>query len=75
MEVLLKGIPDEIGEEKVKEWVGILVERHENEKLNQIKEVVQATEAAKSGIDNFRKANALTPRFEKVEEVKEEVKE
>lgn len=68
MDITFTGIPDAIGEQQAKEWMAILVERYENAKLNQIKEVVQATEAAKNGIDTFRTANALTPKFAKVEE-------
>ena len=74
MDILVKGVPEEIGEQQFREWCSIIVERYENAKLNQIKEVVQATEAAKSGIDGFRVANALKPKFAKVEEVIEEVK-
>jgi hypothetical protein len=73
MDVLIKGVPEEIGETQFREWCSIIVERFENAKLNQIKEVVQATEAAKSGIDGFRVANALKPKFAKVEEVVEAV--
>ena len=60
------------------EWAAILIERFENAKLNQIKEVVEASEAAKNGIDAFRVANSLEPKFPKsavnvpVEEVKAE---
>jgi hypothetical protein len=68
MDITFTGIPDAIGEQQAKEWMAILVERFENAKLNQIKEVVQATEAAKTGIDSFRTANALAPKFSKVEE-------
>ena len=78
MDITLKNIPDEIvigglsGEAAICEWVGIAVERFHNAKLNQIKEVVQATEAAKTGIDSFRTANALAPKFAKAEEKVEE---
>jgi hypothetical protein len=75
MDITFTGIPDAIGEAQAKEWMAILVERFENAKLNQIKEVVQATEAAKTGIDTFRTANNLTAKFTKVEEVKEEIVE
>jgi len=76
MDVTLKGIPDEIGEVKVKEWISVLVERYHNQKINEIPEVIQATETAKLGIDSFRKANSLVPKFEAVgEEAIEPVKE
>jgi hypothetical protein len=68
MDITFTGIPDGIGEQQAKEWMAVLVERFENAKLNQIKAVVEATEAAKSGIDTFRTANALAPKFAKVEE-------
>jgi hypothetical protein len=71
VDITFTGIPDEIDEQQAKEWMAILIERFENAKLNQIKEVVQATEAAKKGIDTFRTANALAPKFAKAEEVKE----
>jgi allophanate hydrolase subunit 1 len=71
MDVLVKGIPEEIGEAQVKEWVAILVERFENNKVNQIKEVKQAVTTAQTNIDSFRAANALQAKFAK-EEVKAE---
>ena len=71
MDLEIKGIPEGITEAKVREWVAILVERYENAKVNQIEAVKTATETAKTNIDTFRKANLLTPKFEKVEEVKE----
>jgi hypothetical protein len=72
MDVTIKGVPDAIGEQQFREWCSIIVERFENAKLNQIKEVVQATEAAKTGIDSFRVANNLTAKFAKAEEAKVE---
>jgi hypothetical protein len=71
MDLVLKGIPDGITETNVREWVSVLIERYENQKVNQIEAVKTATEAARTNIDTFRKANSLTPKFEKVEEVKE----
>jgi hypothetical protein len=67
MEVLVKGIPEGISEAQVKEWVAVLIERFENAKVNQIQAVKDAVVTAQTGIDGFRKANALTPKFEKVE--------
>jgi hypothetical protein len=72
VDITILGLPDEIGEQQAKEWMAILCERFHNAKLNQIKEVVQATEAAKTGIDTFRTANALQPKFAKAEEKAEE---
>jgi hypothetical protein len=63
MDVTLQGIPDEIGETQVKEWVAILVERFENDKVNQIKEVKDALVVAQNNINSFRTANALQPKF------------
>ena len=71
MDLTIKGIPEGITEAQVKEWCGVLIERYENQKVNQIEAVKTATEAARNNIDAFRKANALIPKFEKVEEVKE----
>jgi hypothetical protein len=69
MDITFTGIPDGIGEQQAKEWMAILVERFHNAQLNQIKAVVEATEATKSSIDTFRTANALTPKFTKPEAV------
>ena len=71
MDVLVKGIPDGITEANVKEWCAVLIERFENQKVNQIEAVKTATETAKTNIDTFRIANLLTAKFAKVEEVKE----
>ena len=68
MDMELKGIPDGITETQVKEWVSILIERHHNAKIQQIPELVSATELAKTEIDSFRKANALQAKFEVVKE-------
>ena len=72
MDLTITGIPVGITEAQVKEWVAVLVERYENAKVNAIPEVKTATETAKTNIDTFRKQNALTPKFEKVEEIKEQ---
>ena len=71
MDITLKGLPDSLQEGQVKEWVAVLVERHENAKVNALPAVIQAANSAKTSIDGFRKANALTPKFEKVEAVEE----
>lgn len=71
MDVTILGIPDGIAEQQVREWVAILVERFENQKLNQIQAVSDAVKTSQANIDTFRKANTLTPKFEKVEEIKE----
>jgi hypothetical protein len=42
------------------------------EKMNSIPEVSAAIKAGQTGIDSFRTANALAPKFTKVEPVKEE---
>ena len=71
MDVTVKGLPEGLSEAQVKDWVGVLVERFENTKVNQIKEVSDAVKAAQVSIDAFRKANSLTPKFEKAEPVEE----
>ena len=71
MDCLIKGIPDGITEANVKEWCSVLVERFENQKLNAIQEVSEAVKTCQTNIDNFRKQNTLTAKFEKVEEIKE----
>jgi hypothetical protein len=74
MDITIKDIPNEISEEKVKEWVSVLVERYHNAKLNEVKAVVDATTSFKTDVDTFRKANSLVPKFEavKVEEIVKE---
>jgi hypothetical protein len=71
VDITFKSIPDEIGEVQAREWVAVLVERYYNQKINQIPEVIQATETAKLGIDGFRKANSLQAKFESDPVVKE----
>ena len=67
MDITIKGV-ENITEAEVMEWVAILVERKETAKINQDPVVVAATESARTTIDTFRKANALTAKFEKVVE-------
>ena len=71
MDVTILGIPDGITEANVKEWVAVLVERFENQKVNQIEAVKTAVTTAQTNIDTFRKANTLTAKFEKAEVVEE----
>ena len=71
MDITIKGIPEGVSEAQVKDWVAVLIERFENAKVNQIQAVREAVVAAQTGIDGFRKANALTPKFEKVEPIAE----
>jgi len=71
MDVTILGIPDGIAEQQVREWVAILVERFENQKLNQIQAASDAVKTSQANIDTFRKANTLTPKFEKPKEVEE----
>lgn len=60
MDITLVGIPEGITEQEVKEWVSILVQRKEEQKLTPPVEVVKAS---KTTIDSFREANALEARF------------
>jgi len=71
MDISVNGLPEGLSEEQVKDWVGVLVERYENAKVNQIKEVSDAVKAAQVSIDTFRKANSLAPKFETAEPVEE----
>ena len=73
MDLTITGIPAGITEAQVKEWVAVLVERFENQKVNQIEAVKSAVTTAQTNIDTFRKLNLLTPKFEKVE-APEEIK-
>ena len=74
-DVLVKNIPDGITDEQVFNFVGVLVERFHNAKVNEVPEVKAAVTTAQIGIDGYRKANLLTPKFEKVEPVEEKVEE
>ena len=71
MDLEIKGIPDGITEANVKEWCSVLVERYENQKLNAIQSVSEAVKTCQTNIDNFRKQNTLTAKFEKPKEVEE----
>ena len=77
MDLEIKGIPDGIrigdlqGEAAIVEWVAVAVERYENQKLNAIQEVSEAVKTCQTNIDNFRKQNTLTAKFEKPKEVEE----
>jgi len=71
MDCLIKGIPNGITEAQVREWCSVLVERFENQKVNQIEAVKTAVTTAQTNIDNFRKANTLAAKFEKPKEVEE----
>lgn len=66
-DITLKDVPAGISEAQCREWVSILVERMENQKVNQIPEVTAAVKSAQTNIDSFRKANALTEKFKVVE--------
>lgn len=70
MDVMLKGVPEGITEHQVKEWVAILVERYQNQKVNAIPEIVSAVESAKTAIDAFRESNNLVLKFTNKEESK-----
>jgi len=68
MNLEIKNIPDEITEQQLKEWCGVLVERFYNQKISQIPEFVSAAKKAKTDIDSFRKANDLAAKFEQPKE-------
>jgi hypothetical protein len=63
MDMTLKGIPEGISEEQVKEWVNVLIERKCNQTIQKIPELVVAQENAKKEIDAFRTANSLKAKF------------
>ena len=71
-DLTIKNIPKEISDEQVMEFVAVLIGRYHDTKLNSIPEVSSAIKAGQTGIDSFRVANALAPKFTKVEPVKEE---
>ena len=68
-------IPAGISEVEAKEWLSLLVERKVNMKINSNPVIVKATEDARVEIDTYRKQVGLAPKFEKVAEPIEEVKE
>ena len=69
-DLTIKNIPEEISDEQVMEFVSVLIGRYHDAKLNSIPEVSAAIKAGQTGIDSFRVANALAPKFAKIEEVK-----
>jgi hypothetical protein len=71
MDITIKGIPEGVSEAQVKEWVAILIERFENQKVNQIQAVKDAVVTAQTGIDGFRSSNGLALKFKKEEAVSE----
>ena len=72
-DITIKNVPKEISDEQVMEFVAVLVGRYHDAKLNSIPEVSAAIKAGQTGIDSFRTANALAPKFTKVEPKEEEV--
>jgi allophanate hydrolase subunit 1 len=70
-DITLKGVPDGISEQQVKEWTSILIERYHQQKIQQIPELVAATTSAQVEVDSFRVQNALTPKYEKIAESKQ----
>lgn len=59
MNVTIKDLPDDMTEENVLKWVGVLVERHHNAKIASLPAVVTATNAAKTQIDTFKTSNKI----------------
>ena len=74
-DVTVKNIPDGISDEQVFNFVGVLVERYHNAKVNEVPEVKLAVTTAQTGIDSYLKANGMKPKFEKVAEVAEPIVE
>jgi hypothetical protein len=62
-DITIKNVPDEIRDEQVMEFVAVLVGRFHDAKVNSIPEVATAIKAAQTGIDSFRVANSLPPKF------------
>lgn len=62
-DVTILGVPEEITDEILYEWVSILVERKENQKLlPPSKDVTDA----QTRIDDFRDVNGLDKKYEEV---------
>jgi biopolymer transport protein ExbD len=63
-------VPDDLTDQQVKEWVSILIERNENQKMQNNEAIKTALETAQKSIDAYRKDNGLQAKFE-ASEVKE----
>jgi hypothetical protein len=72
-DITIKNIPDEVSDVEVLDFVAALIERYHDAKLSAIPEVVAAIKSVRAGIDSFRTANALAPKFAKVEPKEEEL--
>ena len=62
-DITLKDVPEDIPKEHVKEWVSIFIERYYNAKIQQIQEVITASDKAKSDVDTFRTSNSLAAKY------------
>ena len=71
MDILLKGIPDSISEQEIKEWVAIKVERVLKAQLSIPKE---DGDKCNLDVDAFRKGNLLEAKYEVTKEVADEPK-
>jgi hypothetical protein len=65
-DITITNIPEELSDSQVKEWMSILVERLEEQKIQAIPELAVAVKTGQTSIDSFRKANSLQPKFEAV---------
>ena len=68
MDILLKGIPDSISEQEIKELVAIKVERVLKAQLSIPKE---DEDKCNLDVDAFRKGNLLEAKYEVAEEVED----
>ena len=66
VDVTIKSVPEGITEKEVTEWVAILVERKEQQKLAPPADKVTV---AQTTVDSFREANNLEKKYSKVVEV------
>jgi hypothetical protein len=66
MDVTIKGLPNGIQAQEVKEWVSVLVARKLEAEVKP--QIDAALKPAQESLDVFRKANSLAAKFEAVEE-------
>ena len=60
MNITIKGLPEDVIEKDIYEWVSVYVERHYNKRL--VPPQVDV-EKAKVDLDDFREENKLDPKY------------
>lgn len=71
MDFTIKSLPEGISEERLKEWIAVLVERYHMQKMNDVEAVRTALFDARTNIDSFRAENGLSEKYKNTETEKE----